>query len=602
MLLAAPASAQPAATCDARTVLGAARAASGGEAWNGIAETSASGDALSSGLHGTAAFDVSLRDGRYAQRFRLAVIGLTATVFDGRTTWQQDISGGVHPNDSAFAQSLAATDAYVARRGYFAPGDSTPKSCAVMGTGSSRQFVVHVRPAAGLPADLAFDAGTNLLHTVREVLSTTVAVSTYGDYRTNGALVLPYRLQSGTQAEPADGYDVTVRRYSLRHAINEADFARPVPTNVAHMGGGVSATTVRTRVEGQQLFVWASIDGHAPMPFILDTGGHAILTAGAARTLGLRGSGAGESGGSGAGTVALQYTRAHSIALGGATLLDQPMLIIPYPYSFYERGNRTPLAGILGLEIFEHFTVRIDYGTPAVTLALPSAPRARAGESVVPIRFTDDMPLVRSAADGVSGIFGIDTGNAGALILFGHFLRSGGFVQRYTGGIVAVGQGTGGSNSGTVHTLRRFTIGADTVRDVPAFFTYMTKGSFSSTSEAGNAGFAVLSRFVPTFDYAAQTLSLAPRKGPLRIVRDRSGLQFFKDTPDAFDVVGVRPRTPAARAGIAAGDRIVAVNGAAASAYSRADLFDLVRVPGTTLRLRVDHRGTTRDVVLTLSR
>ena len=125
-------------------------------------------------------------------------------------------------------------------------------------------------------------------------------------------------------------------------------------------------------LEGRQLIFAATIDVVHRCPLSWTPADMTILTAQAAQSLGLRGEGAGASGGSGSGTISTQYTHVRSVRIGNAELRDQTFLVIPYPYSFYERGKKAPLAGILGLEFFEHFTVRLDYGDHTVTFTLPA--------------------------------------------------------------------------------------------------------------------------------------------------------------------------------------------------------------------------------------
>ena len=230
------------------------------------------------------------------------------------------------------------------------------------------------------------------------------------------------------------------------------------------------------------------------MPFVLDSGGHAILDGVAAKALGLRGTGGGVSGGAGAGTIALQYTRVASVRIGNAELLDQPFLIIPYPYAFYERGRKVPLAGILGLEWFERYATRIDYAGKRLTLTPLASFRYRGRGAPVPIRFQEDMPLARGTADGSAGDFGVDTGNAGLLILYVDFLQRTGLLAKYGQGYAVRGAGTGGSNSGELQTLAGFEIGGHDIPKLPADFTQMKTGAFSSWTEAGDLGLSVLSR------------------------------------------------------------------------------------------------------------
>jgi Aspartyl protease/PDZ domain len=589
--------------CDAAQALSQMRAAIGGAHWNGIAQMTAYGTARASGLRGTARFDDDLVSGRYARRFQIAVMGSNAEIYDGSTIWAQDISGGVHPYDSPYAREQAITNAYLARRGYFDP--RSPASFACSGTSAANgrpQVVIRVQPNGGSPAELAIDAQTHLLASVTRRDPLERSVLTYADYRMVDGVVLPFSILSGTAKDPTDDFAFTVTRYELRPEVRSADFSKPVPRAAVRMLGGATSSTVPMMLEGRQLMVWASINGRPEMPFILDTGGHAILTDLAAKSLGLTVAGAGKSGGSGAGTISTAYTRVSSVRIGSAELLNQPFLVIPYPYSFYERGKRTPLAGILGLEVFERFAVRLDYGDRNVTLTPFSTFRVSRG-TAVPIAFESDPdePMVDAAADANEGLFGVDTGNAGDLILFGPFIERTGLGARYAGGTLVIGHGTGGTNSGRLDTLRTFTIGGHALHGIKADFTNMKTGAFSAWTQAGNVGFSVLSRFVPTFDYARQVLYLAPAQRATPIPPNRSGLAFTKDEPGAFDVILVKPGSAAATAGIVAGDRIVAIDGKSAADLSRADLVGIVtQSPGTVVTLRILHSGATRDVTLTL--
>jgi hypothetical protein len=579
------------------------RAAVGGARWNGITQITAYGTATMSGLRGSAQFDDDLVRGRYARRFQIAVMGSSAEIFDGSTIWVQDISGGVHPHDSPYARDQSVTNAYLARRGYF--GQRSPPSLTCLGTRVANnrfQVVIRVQPNDGSPAELAIDAETHLLASITQRAPLERSVVTYSDYRAVDGVVLPFSVSSGTAKDPADDYAFTVTRYELLRAARSADFSKPVAREAVRMLGGATSTTVPMMLEGHQLMVLASINGRTQMPFILDTGGQAILTTLAARSLGLAAVGAGEGGGSGAGTISTAFTRVRSVRIGSAELFDQPFLVIPSSYSFYERGKRTPLAGILGLEFFERFAVRLDYGDRTVTLTPLSTFRDGRGMAV-PFTFESDpnVPMVDAAADGYWGLFGVDTGNASSLHLYGTFLERTGLDVRYPGGTLSIGHGQGGTNTGRLVKVHSFTLGGHVFHGVQADFTKMKTGAFSAWTQAGNFGFTILSRFIPTFDYARQILYLAPEHRATPIPPSRSGFAFEKNEPGAFDVTAVKPGSAAATAGIVAGDRIVAIDGKSAADFSRADLLGIVtQAAGTVISLRVLHSGTTRVVTLTL--
>jgi hypothetical protein len=589
-------------SCNPAALFGQVAAATGGAAWKSVGEVSAVGSLRSSGLNGTAAFHDDMRSGRYTNRQTLSVAGETLEVYDGRADWVRDISGGVHAYDAWFPRALALTQAYLTRRSYLDPNSQATVTCAGSGTsGRDTTQLVRVQPPGGVPATLAINTRTHLVESIsiREPIETDV--TTFADYRQVGRLVLPFTISHASTFEPENGDRTEITRYTVSATATASDFKKPQETGNARMLANATSTTVPVALEGRQLLVWASINGRAPMPFILDTGGHAILDTAAAKILGVRGFGAGVSGGAGSGTIGLQYARVRSMRIGNAELLDQPMLVIPYAYDFYERGKRVPLAGILGLEWFERYAARIDYGKRNLTLTPLATFAFRGTASRVPIRFQQDMPLANAAVDGNRGWFGVDTGNAGLLILYGDYLRRTGLLAKYTPGATIKGSGTGGSNSGTIQTLSEFGIGGSDIRGLKSDFTQMKTGSFSSWTEAGDLGLTVLSHFTPTFDYARGTLYLEPIPHPLDIPPNRSGIAFTKNQSSTIDVEAVRPNSPATVAGIAAGDKITAVDGRSASEFSGADVLDLVTAPaGTVIRLTVQRGTTTRQVTVTL--
>jgi hypothetical protein len=587
--------------CNGAALFSQVAAATGGAAWNRAREITASGQLTGSGLHGVTELRDDLRDGRYGRWSTLAVKGSEAEVYDGHTVWARDISGGVHPYDSWYPRSRAVTEAFLTRRGYLNPHSGAAMACVGVGGSDARDELVRVAPRGGIPAVVAVNTRTHLIDSIAIRTPISTDVTTFSDYRQTGALVLPFSISTASLFEPQNGDRVEVTRYAVSDRVSAADFQKPRAADNAKMVGGSASTAVPIELEGHQLFVWASIDGHAPMPFILDSGGHAILDGVAAKALGLRGTGGGVSGGAGAGTIALQYTRVASVRIGDAVLLDQPFLVIPYPYAFYERGRKVPLAGILGLEWFERYATRIDYIGKQLTLTPLASFRYRGRGAAVPIRFQEDMPLADAAADGSAGDFGVDTGNAGLLILYGDFLRRTGLLAKYGQGYVVHGGGTGGSNSGELQTLAGFEIGGHDIPKLLADFTQMKTGAFSSWTEAGDLGLSVLSRFIPTFDYANQTLYLEPLAHPLVIGRNRSGIGFTKNGSDVIDVVAVRTNSAASALGIAAGDQILAVNGTSARDLSAADFVAIVTGrPGTMLELTIRHGTATRELKLVL--
>jgi predicted metalloprotease with PDZ domain len=166
-----------------------------------------------------------------------------------------------------------------------------------------------------------------------------------------------------------------------------------------------------------------------------------------------------------------------------------------------------------------------------------------------------------------------------------------------------MGWGVGGPSRGELVRIGRLEIGGYTVAGPIAKLSLQKEGSFSDRYLAANVGAGVLERFHLVFDYGHQRIYFAPNARFAERDRfDQSGLWLNQDG-DALRVVDVIPGAPGERAGVKAGERIVAVDGAEIAEGSLVALRERFRTeaPGTEVRLRVvGEDGAIREVVLVL--
>jgi C-terminal processing protease CtpA/Prc len=125
-----------------------------------------------------------------------------------------------------------------------------------------------------------------------------------------------------------------------------------------------------------------------------------------------------------------------------------------------------------------------------------------------------------------------------------------------------------------------------------------------TTHFEGNIGGEVLRRFTVYLDYARQEAILEP--GPDRdepFEADMSGAVFISDSAGAgLRVAFVAAGTPAAEAGLAPADLVLAVDGRAAADLGVGAVRALMRQAGTIVALTVRRDGRDRVVRLTLRR
>lgn len=556
-----------------------------------------SGRLHSSGMDGSWRRVTDLSTGRMHESVDFGVYRLAET-WAGKDHWRQDHSGGVHPLDSDFAVRHGLTEQWLARLGFLEPGDGGTR---YEWLGSRR--VEHcdcqrlrATPRAGQPVELWFDRRTGLLAGSEWQMPTSTLTVHYDDYRRTSGVLLPRKIQAGDGGSPPDV--VTVEHVEVVAKLASSEFDAPAVPRDSEVAGG--AATVPISYDGD-VVVEAMLNGQGPYAFILDTGGHDILTPEAAKALSLAGVGAGTSGGSGEGTLPEQYTRVREVRIGGVTLRDQSFIVVPLQYDTVERGARPPLAGILGVELFERFAMELDYQGRSLTFRpLEGAPP---GHGVpVALRFTDDQPLVSARIEGIEGDNALDTGNSGALVIQGKWAQRHGLASRFRRGLAAAGFGAGGMSRNWI-SRADLQVAGRRFPQVAASYAEDRKGAFSSNTEAGNIGNAVLEDFVLGFDYGRGLVWFEPTATSRGSATQysRAGFSAYKEAADAFIVAVVRPGGPAAAAGLSVGDRITAVNGSAAAQLSGWDLRRLVRMPaGTSLSLEVMTGPKPRSVVLAL--
>ncbi len=590
------AQAQPPGLADA--VLKAARTAAGGPAWDGIVTVSAQGDETNSGMKGHRSDTDDVKTGRM---HRVSDFGIVRTeeIWSSTGHWQRDISGGVHPIDSDFAKQLAATDAWMAERGYLKPGHGGISLGPVdMRDHRGRHYaVVSATPPGGVAIELWFDAQSHLLASMRRALPTHEETVTYEDYRTVDGVQLPFKVT--TDEDDPNALDIVqVTHYKLSPKTNDSAFARPIPADDTTVTGG--KVTIPIDFDGEITFD-AMIDGKGPFAFILDTGGHNILTPEAAKLLGVKLEGSGVTGGAGEGTLPEQYAKIDTLQIGGVTMKDQRFFIIPMGNHFADRGAKPALAGLLGVEIFERLATRIDYVGRTMTFEPVGAYRHTGPGTTVPISFQEDIPLVPATLDGHPGVFAIDTGNAGSLVVQHVWADKIGIGEKMRAGVSLSSFGAGGESKNFASRVDTLTLGDTTLRGLIGRIANDRKGAFASTVEAGNIGNEVLPSFIVTFDYGREQMWLEPRPGFTPNPFSRSGMGLMKATPEAFTVVNIVAGSPAEKAGLKKGDTVTALDGTPAKVISPHDaVMKSVQPEGTKITMSYVRDGKPAQAEVTL--
>jgi hypothetical protein len=509
----------------------------------------------------------------------------TGTGYDGRLSWSQDVSGAAHSLNAEFARRLTVTDRWIATRGWCRSGHGGAR-IRMLSTTRERGTVLdrwRATPRNGAPVELLFDRSSGLLRRFVEQLTESRLVETYSDWRrlANGAW-LPFRERLDY---PEDESQVTTRldRASLVRREPKGAFERPgIPADHAILSAS-RTTSVPYEDDGRtRVYVPVTIDGHGPFTFELDSGGHLILTAETAEALGLRPKGELSSTGAAA-VMKAGYVKLGELRIGDAVIRNQPAKVLPLPPWTSDRGTRPPRAGIIGLELFERFVVSIDPKAKVVTLSDPEVAASHRGVPLA-IRFAEDAPLVDGGYGGHAGDFMIDTGNAGPTIIEYEWAAPRGLTARLKNGLRV------DDDFYRCEAVRVGPVKLD--REVIDYVGPTKSGSESTHAVAGIYGAPLLSRFDSTYDYSRGTAWLRPLADVGLKPFNRSGLLLSKEPGRSLKVDGTIEGSPAAAAGVKAGDVIIALDGKDTAAMSRAETGQILARPAGQI-VQLDVQGKT---------
>jgi hypothetical protein len=598
-LLASPAMAAPSPAA----ILAANRAATGGDAWNHAGALKLSVALSGMGLNGKATETYDLSNGHYAESYNLGPL-TGGEGFDGKAAWSEDSSGTVKEENGGDARQLAINNAYRNANLWWQPGFGGAKVTnegekTVNGTPCE---VLGVTPQGGKPFEAFFDTKSHLLVRLIEKQTFTTVRTDYSDYRRVSGIELP----GMTVVDQGQG-----AKYLQTQALTDAsllpgqpDSAYGPPKVDLHdydIAGGKHETTVSFELLNNHVYGHVNIDGHGPLLFIFDTGGHDILTRPTVKAVGVKIEGALP--GSGAGTNVEDYGLTHvkALKIGDATLHHQLFGVLDFQpegvAGFEEQG-------MVGYEIFKRFVTRIDYSGRTVTLIDTDHFDRKDAGTPVHFVFNGDIPEVTGTFEGIPADFDIDTGARDELTLTAPFAEKHDLRASHPKGVIAVdGWGVGGPTRGYNFRGKSITLGPVTLDNVTTSLSIQKKGSFSSAAYSGNVGTRLLKRFIVTFDYGHQIMYLKPEPGPVADsgVFDRSGM-WINVKGDGFDVMDVTPGGPAEKAGIKAGDVIASVNGKPASSIRLTDMRTALRdeAPGTVMHFEVERAGQQKAIDVTM--
>ncbi|HWG29235.1 MAG TPA: aspartyl protease family protein [Steroidobacteraceae bacterium] len=586
-------------------LLDAAKSATGGAAWDQVVTWHESGTVAAGGLSGRYQSWTDLTSLHDASQYSLGPSSGSAG-WDGKRAWTTDSSGEVRVETSRETVAQAIQDAYRSGYAFYFP-NRFPARREYAGTRTAegkRYEAVKITPAGAEPFEVWLDPATHRV--AREVQLTGGMPHTFivSEFASFGDLQVPKKTVDRVGNNPK--FD-TVTQVSTIDFSGPQTLARyappPPPPNNAQWPRGKASVTVPFRLLNNHIYVMASIGGQEPIPFVFDTGATDILEASAAKRLGIAVEGALPGGGFGDQIAAFGFAKVKSVSLGGLTLPDQVFGTQTSPGWIAVEGAQSD--GLLGYEFVKRAVLSIDYAKRTLTFTRQEAFHPPKDVTAIPFTFDEHIPMVTASLDGHTGEFEIDTGSRGALIVMHPFATSNALVDKYHATrLETIGYGVGGPSKALLARAGELTIGSTKITGPITELINDTSGQAAATHTAGNIGGDLLKRYTVTLDYAHQLLWLQPNElaGQAEVF-DRAGVWIARAKDGAIEIADVANDSPAAKAGIATGDEILAVNGKPARDVQLYELRDEFKgAVGTPFKLRMKQKqGGERDVTVTLA-
>lgn len=159
----------------------------------------------------------------------------------------------------------------------------------------------------------------------------------------------------------------------------------------------------------------------------------------------------------------------------------------------------------------------------------------------------------------------------------------------------------GHETMGFVGRVDRVEIGGYEIKDVVAAF--VPEEHWNNTFDEAMIGLGLLSRFNLVFDYSRERMFIEPNSSfsdPFEY--NMSGLSLRRGGGDYAEVLRVHPASPASQAGLQPGDKIIEINGEAASGCDYWKLQRLLLQEGEVVELLISRDGREKRVAITLKR
>ncbi len=337
---------------------------------------------------------------------------------------------------------------------------------------------------------------------------------------------------------------------------------------------GQSFATIPFEMHNDFIVLPVMLDGKIPLNFILDTGASNtivihreytdIIGVGYTKRLYLKGVDQSRK-------VSVLLTDGVDLELPEITAKDQNILVLEDSHIDFDKYSGTRIHGILGLDLFRRFIVKIDYSSRFIYLFEPESHKFNIEKySGIPlirknkkIYLAESSKMINHPNTEIKWL--VDTGAALTLLIQNNESDSLLLPQHKTPG--NIGRGLGGYILGYIGKIKTLKFGDYHFENVICNFQEIPDSVFIQEFPEGKRGIIgnkILKQFHLVFDYQKNILYARANKFyKTKEGKELSGLSIIASGLELnqFSIEEVFPGSPGKKAGLQPGDSIKKING-----------------------------------------
>lgn len=522
--------------------------------------------------------------GQYKQTLDLGAAYKNTIILDGNHGWVVDRNNQVSDLTGVSLEEQILSS-YLGSYSHLIPG-RLPGSVTASGEDASgKYYVLQIRPQGGRGVAYYVDKSTFLPVKMEMPKKDGIVTTYFEDWREVGGIKIPHQYRQ-TERDTRNNALIKEQEVGVNTSIAANTFERPgARARDFRFTGGRTSQRIPFDNTGKAIYVRGRLNNSAPVWFLLDTGASiSVIDQRLARSLGLKSEGKIGAGATG-GNTELSFTKGVSFTFPGVRLLHQRVASMPFGAEITQIKQN--FGGILGYDFISRFVVKINFLDKTITLYDPQHYSYKGSGHRVPISL-DSTPFVEAEVkvkgqEPVKGQFEIDTGHDGAVTLYHPFVAAHKGLEPVGKVVEGSMQGLGNETKNLTAYIEGFSFGGLSFRNVITNYPQADEGAGGSSDVAGLIGNEILRRFNVILDYSRQEMILEPNAHFAdAFAENLSGIELeLKGTRrNVYTVADITEQSAAEKAGIRAGDVLVAIDSKPASTFSLEQIAQLLQQQG----------------------